>query len=495
MVFDLSPLQCVGIRKDWLSGSSSKSRSCDGWGATIQVPELPCSAKHRRSLGGMEEKYTDGHVEIDRTGLRFLKSKQDGVQEVSSEWAKMLEAARRKGDSSQVMMHDDDMLSVASTHVEEELQHAPARARLASSGSVRSDVTQEEVAWLRKVNARVVSTEEKKAQFESSKQTKHSVKYENIVKIAKIGKGSSGNVWRCMDTATREPLAVKEVPVDDDDEKTQMAVRELVTLYGVDHAGVVTCHEVFFSRGSFHIVMEMMDGGSLLDAMRRARDGYGYCGLGAQALAAVGISVLQALEFLHVDLEVVHRDVKPGNILLTSNGQVKLADLGICTHPGSVQEGSEAEELAGRDGRATPATEWIGTVTYMSPERLIGDGYGFNADIWSLGIVLVEAAVGGYPLAPTQNGTPLQFWDLLDRVLSGPCPSDALKDKGEQWAQLRSFAAMCLDKDPETRPMARDIKTHPFLAKADPYHLAMWVRKFMHGSLEDATLRGSNGWA
>eukprot|EP00961_Rhodomonas_salina_P292976 3933375-Rhodomonas_salina.1 len=141
-------------------------------------------------------------------------------------------------------------------------------------------------------------------------------------------------------------------------------------MYGVDHAGVVTCHEVFYSRGSFQMVLEYMDGGSLLDAMRRARDSpaRGGGGLTPGALAVIGRSVASALEMLHEVLEVVHRDVKPGNILLTSQGTVKLADLGICTPPGSVQDAVEASS-GSEGGCETPATEWIGTVTYMSPER------------------------------------------------------------------------------------------------------------------------------
>jgi serine/threonine protein kinase len=114
------------------------------------------------------------------------------------------------------------------------------------------------------------------------------------------------------------------------------------------------------------------------------------------ALAHVGRSISLALMYLHEDVAVVHRDVKPGNILLSSSGEVKLADLGICTRPGELQALSSAV-----DGEPAPATAWVGTVTYMSPERLTGSGYSFSADVWSLGIVLAEAAVG-----PTRSPRP-----------------------------------------------------------------------------------------
>ena len=310
---------------------------------------------------------------------------------------------------------------------------------------------------------------------------KKKVVFANIEKVAKIGKGNSSVVWQCRDVASREPLAMKEVTVDRDENRTSMALRELVTMYGVDHVRVVTCHNVFYANNCFYLVMELMDGGSLLEGMRRWCSLDGTYAMAPAALAKLAHDMLCALHFLHEQLQVVHRDVKPGNILLNCQGEGKLADLGIVTQPGEVQVDPQAlsDPVSECTTPATPAIEWIGTVTYMSPERLTGDAYSFSADIWSLGILLVEAAIGRYPLAQLAPGcssrssatasstasstTPsskLEFWDLLDLVCNGDCASKLLDSAGctrADWAWLPAMASSCLLKDHTQRPRASQL--------------------------------------
>ena len=103
----------------------------------------------------------------------------------------------------------------------------------------------------------------------------------------------------------------------------------------------------------------------------------------------------------------------------------------------------EASTPARSSQPTTCATEWIGTVTYMSPERLVGDAYSYSADVWSLGIVLIEAAIGRYPFADPALGSSkkLEFWDLLDLVRTGECPAKVLESHGDEWRTLQEFAA------------------------------------------------------
>jgi serine/threonine protein kinase len=322
---------------------------------------------------------------------------------------------------------------------------------------------------------------------------KKDFRFADIVKVAKIGKGNTSVVWQCQDSSTGESLAMKEMTVDRDEKRMNMALRELVTMYGVDHVGVVTCHNVFYANNSFHLMMEHMDGGSLLDAMRRWCPLYGAYSMQPAVLAKVAHDVLSALHFLHEQLQVVHRDVKPGNILLNCEGEAKLADLGIVTQPGEVQVDPQAPAPVSDGGTpATPAIEWIGTVTYMSPERLTGDAYSYSADIWSLGIVLVEAAIGRYPITELALGSnKLEFWDLLDLVRNGECPSKVLRNYGSEWVSLQAFASRCLIKDHTKRPSASQLLDasfpgvvaggdHFFLHHAQPNGqaaLSQWVRQ------------------
>lgn len=79
----------------------------------------------------------------------------------------------------------------------------------------------------------------------------------------------SSVVWRCENVATRESLALMEIVLSKDKERSNMALRELLTTFGVHHVGIVTCHNDFYTNNAFQLVMELMDGGSMLDAMRR----------------------------------------------------------------------------------------------------------------------------------------------------------------------------------------------------------------------------------
>jgi hypothetical protein len=327
------------------------------------------------------------------------------------------------------------------------------------------------------------------ATFASSACHKKALGYGQVRKVRVIGKGNTSEVWHCRDTATGKSLAVKQMSLNPDAGRRSMVVRELATMYGVDHAAIVACHNVFFASSLFHLVMEMMDGGSLRDAINRASSVDGNA-ISPGALAAVARDVLCGLEFLHEELQVVHRDVKPSNILLTMSGVAKVGDLGICTLPGEVRADKAVKE-------------WIGTMAYMSPERLRGDCYSCSADIWSLGLALIETVIGRLPLkelaapatgAKTKLPSPaarnledrMQFWDLLDIATNGTCPSRLLASYGAKWAALQTLTAACLTKDASKRPSAqqllrRDENPEPtaagsrFLEMAQAAALSSWV--------------------
>lgn len=117
--------------------------------------------------------------------------------------------------------------------------------------------------------------------------------------------------------------------------------------------------------------------------------------------------VLLGLSHLHDAARICHRDIKPSNLLLSSSGQLKISDFGV------------SSQLSNSMSRCL---SWVGTVTYMSPERIQGHSYGFNTDVWSLGLLLLECAVGRYPYPPQgeageqQQQQRLGFWELLEYI-------------------------------------------------------------------------------
>ena len=110
--------------------------------------------------------------------------------------------------------------------------------------------------------------------------------------------------------------------------------------------------------------------------------------------------MLKGLEYLHKKMKVIHRDIKPSNLLINSEGRVKIADFGVS---GKLESTTDQKNT------------WVGTVTYMSPERFRGDNYTADTDLWSLGLTIIECAWGRYPYP--EEGTKKEnfgFWELLD---------------------------------------------------------------------------------
>lgn len=283
-----------------------------------------------------------------------------------------------------------------------------------------------------------------------------------LVKVGRLGRGSSGTVWQATfdNGRHRVPVAVKEVPVAaDEEEKREMVVHEMKTLYQIQHPCIVNCYKVFLSNSTFSMVMELVNGGSLLDLMKAAPEI-----IPQDAVGAVCSSLLHALSHLHDENMIMHRDVKPGNILVSVDGEVKLADLGVCTRP---------------DEKTT--TKWVGTATYMSPERLMGDEYSNAADVWSAGLVVTEAVMGMYPYVKHTKGESLEFWDLLDMLTSGPSTASILAEANCGASEdLIDFVAATTNRDASLRPRASQALAHPWIANANPASqqssLAAWAR-------------------
>ncbi|CAM9242995.1 unnamed protein product [Scytosiphon promiscuus] len=194
--------------------------------------------------------------------------------------------------------------------------------------------------------------------------------------LSELGRGACSVVKQAQHVETRKLYAIKVFGVFDRDKRAQL-LKEVQTLWGMECPSLIDFVGGYLKDGSIHVVLEYMDRGSLGDVIHDWR-GMEY---GEDLMAAITLQILWGLGYLHYEHHV-HRDVKPQNILLNSNGEVKLSDFGI------------AREL---EGETDLAQTMVGTIRYMSPERLAGTGYGVAADVWSLGVVLLEMAARRLP--------------------------------------------------------------------------------------------------
>ncbi|MFI8105693.1 serine/threonine-protein kinase [Streptomyces sp. NPDC086023] len=207
--------------------------------------------------------------------------------------------------------------------------------------------------------------------------------------LAPLGRGGMGVVWRARDEVLGREVAVKEVRAPaglDEAEVRRMYARlerEAWAAARVSHRGVVTVYDVVTEDGRPWIVMELVRGLSLAEVLEAEGP------LPPHRAAHIGEQVLTALRAAH-EAGVLHRDVKPANVLVANDGRVVLGDFGIAR-----LEGSSALTMTG---------EVVGSPEFLAPERALGREPGPESDLWSLGVLLYAAVEG---VSPFRQGTPL----------------------------------------------------------------------------------------
>lgn len=204
--------------------------------------------------------------------------------------------------------------------------------------------------------------------------------------LSELGRGGMGVVWRARDEVLGREVAVKEVRAPDGlDERSVRQLYARLEQEGraaarVDHPNVVTVYDVAMAEGNPWIVMELVRGLSLSDVLEA--DGP----MTPRRAAEIGGRVLAALLVAH-ERGVLHRDVKPGNVLIGNDGRIVLTDFGI-----AAIEGTSAITRTG---------EVVGSPEYLAPERALGRATGPESDLWSLGVLLYVAVEGDSPFRRT----------------------------------------------------------------------------------------------
>lgn len=251
--------------------------------------------------------------------------------------------------------------------------------------------------------------------------------------VRQLGRGGMGVVWRAVDEVLGREVAVKELRTYNDSSGPELAdlrlrmQREARAAARVRHPGVIAVHDVTEHQGRPVIVMELVDGPSL-DGVLSERGV-----LDPREAAGIGAAVLEALAAAH-DVGVLHRDVKPGNVLLDRSGRVVLTDFGIAAmdDPGD-----------GSTTRLTRSGEIVGSLDYLAPERALGQQPGPASDVWALGATLYAAVEGASPFRRTST------WSTLNAIVVEPLPEP------RRAGALAPVLRQLMDKDPARRPDAR----------------------------------------
>ncbi|MBG0853095.1 protein kinase [Streptomyces spinoverrucosus] len=250
--------------------------------------------------------------------------------------------------------------------------------------------------------------------------------------LAKLGHGGMGTVWRAKDETVDREVAVKEPRVPDHlpererDNAFERMRREARAAARLDHPAVVNVHDVAVVDGRPWIVMELVQGRSLGDALQEGT-------LSARDAARIGLEVLGALEAAHA-AGILHRDVKPDNVLLGRHDRVVLTDFGIAQIEGETN--------------LTDTGGFVGSPEYIAPERVLGQRPGPASDLWSLGVVLYAATEGVSPFR--RSNTPATLQSVLNATPAPPASASG---------PLAEVINGLLQKDPARRPNAAQVRS------------------------------------
>ncbi|KAI4343156.1 hypothetical protein MLD38_027692 [Melastoma candidum] len=264
--------------------------------------------------------------------------------------------------------------------------------------------------------------------------------------LEEVGYGASATVYRAIYIPSNEVVAVKCLDLDRCNSNLDDIRREAQTMSLIDHPNVIRAFCSFVVDRNLWVVMPFMAEGSCLHLMKIAYPD----GFDEPAICTILKETLKALEYLHRQGHI-HRDVKAGNILLDSNGVVKLADFGVSACMFDTGE------------RQRSRNTFVGTPCWMAPEVLQpGSGYNSKADIWSFGITALELAHGH---APFSKYPPMKV--LLMTMQNAPPGLDYDRDK--KFSKLfKEMVAMCLVKDQTKRPTSEKLLKHSFFKQAKP---------------------------
>uniref|UniRef100_A0A665WC31 Dual specificity mitogen-activated protein kinase kinase 1 n=1 Tax=Echeneis naucrates TaxID=173247 RepID=A0A665WC31_ECHNA len=308
--------------------------------------------------------------------------------------------------------------------------------------------------------------------FLTQKQKVGELKDDDFEKICELGAGNGGVVFKVSHRPSGLIMARKLIHLEIKPAIRNQIIRELQVLHECNSPYIVGFYGAFYSDGEISICMEHMDGGSLDQSLKKAGK------IPEQILGKVSIAV----------------DVKPSNILVNSRGEIKLCDFGV--------SGQLIDSMA---------NSFVGTRSYMSPERLQGTHYSVQSDIWSMGLSLVEMAIGRFPIPPPDareleqifgfavegeagssesspkprppgrpgssygpdSRPPMAIFELLDYIVNEPPP----KLPGMFSSEFQDFVNKCLIKNPAERADLKQLMVHPFIkqSEAEQVDFAAWL--------------------
>ncbi|KAK0405920.1 hypothetical protein QR680_018263 [Steinernema hermaphroditum] len=324
--------------------------------------------------------------------------------------------------------------------------------------------------------------------FNEKRQVSGGLNEEMLEKICDLGHGNGGVVSKVRHKRSNTIMARKLVHLEVKAAVRNQILKELEVLHRCNSPYIVGFYDAFTDQNDISICMEYMDGLSLDIVLKKVGR------IEEPLIGRISIAVVRGLTYLKDELRILHRDVKPSNILVNTKGEIKLCDFGV--------SGMLIDSMA---------NSFVGTRSYMAPERLTGSRYSVESDVWSFGLSLIELAVGRFPVpaltrqeyaalfnvpedgieladgreVPSSVQTPvtassMSIFDLLEYIVSEPPPTLPLKLFSNEFVD---FVTSSTKKLPTERANLKTLALHPFYKMyaevEDSPMFASWVQKVM----------------